>query len=71
MIDINLIRNNKELVIDNIKKKFQDHKIVLVDEILELDKKVRRKKQIVSYITFTLGLLIAAIIENNIISIYY
>ena len=44
MIDINLIRNNKELVINNIKNKFQDHKIVLVDEILELDKKVRSLK---------------------------
>ena len=44
MIDINLIRNNKELVINNIKKKFQDHKIVLVDEVLELDKKVRSLK---------------------------
>ena len=44
MIDINLIRNNKELVVNNIKKKFQDHKIVLVDEVLELDKKVRSLK---------------------------
>ena len=44
MIDINLIRNNKDLVVNNIKKKFQDHKIVLVDEVLELDKKVRSLK---------------------------
>ena len=35
MIDINLIRNNKELVIENIKKKFQDHKIKTIDEIIE------------------------------------
>ncbi len=41
MIDIKLIRENKELVIENIKKKFQDHKIPLVDEIYELDKKYR------------------------------
>lgn len=33
-----------------------------------LDEKVRRKKQILAYITFTLGLLIAAIIESNVIS---
>lgn len=41
MIDIKLIRENKELVIENIKKKFQDHKIPLVDEIYELDKQYR------------------------------
>jgi len=45
MIDINLIRNNKELVVENIKKKFQDEKIVLVDNVLELDKKVREIKE--------------------------
>ncbi|MBR5370100.1 MAG: serine--tRNA ligase [Bacilli bacterium] len=41
MIDIKLIRENKDLVKENIKKKFQDEKLVLVDEIYELDKKVR------------------------------
>ncbi len=41
MIDIKLIRENKELVKENIKKKFQDEKLVLVDEVYELDKKVR------------------------------
>ena len=41
MIDINLIRNNPELVKENIKKKFQDHKLPLVDKILDLDAKVR------------------------------
>ena len=41
MIDINLIRKNPEIVKDNIRKKFQDHKLVLVDEILELDTQVR------------------------------
>ena len=45
MIDINLIRTNKELVKENIKKKFQDHKLPLVDEVLELDTKVRALKQ--------------------------
>ena len=45
MIDINLIRNNPELVKENIKKKFQNSKLVLVDEIIELDKKNRALKQ--------------------------
>ena len=45
MIDINLIRENKELVKENIRKKFQDKKIVLVDEIEDLDKKFRDVKQ--------------------------
>ena len=44
MIDIKLIRENKELVKENIKKKFQDEKLVLVDEVEELDKKVREVK---------------------------
>ena len=44
MIDINIIRNNRELVKENIKKKFQDEKLPLVDEIYELDKKVREIK---------------------------
>ena len=38
MIDINLIRDNPELVKENIKKKFQDHKLPLVDEVAQLDK---------------------------------
>ena len=41
MIDIKLLRENPELVKENIKKKFQDHKLVLVDEVLELDKQSR------------------------------
>ena len=41
MIDIKLIRENRELVKENIKKKFQDEKLPLVDEIYELDKRVR------------------------------
>ena len=44
MIDIKLIRENPELVKENIKKKFQDKKIVLVDEVLDLDKKSRDAK---------------------------
>ena len=41
MIDIKLIRENRELVKENIKKKFQDEKLHLVDEVYEMDKKVR------------------------------
>ncbi len=37
MIDINLIRNNPELVRDNIRRKFQDEKLALVDEVAALD----------------------------------
>ena len=44
MIDIKLIRENKDLVKDNIKKKFQDEKLGLVDEIYELDKEYRNVK---------------------------
>lgn len=46
MIDIKLIRENPELVKENIKKKFQDEKLVLVDEIKKLDEEYRglRKK---------------------------
>ena len=41
MIDINLIRENPELVRENIRKKFQDKKLPLVDEIIALDIKKR------------------------------
>ena len=44
MIDIKLIRENKELVKENIKKKFQDEKLPLVDEIFTLDEKTRKLK---------------------------
>ena len=44
MIDINLIRNNPELVKENIKKKFQDKKLPLVDEVVSLDKELRNIK---------------------------
>ncbi len=45
MIDISLIRVNPELVKENIKKKFQDKKLPLVDEIIELDIKKRALQQ--------------------------
>ena len=41
MIDIKLIRENRDLVKENIKNKFQDEKLSLVDEVYELDKRVR------------------------------
>ena len=44
MIDIKLIRTNPELVKENIKKKFQDEKLELVDKVIELDKQYRETK---------------------------
>ena len=41
MIDVNLIRENPDLVKENIRKKFQDHKLRLVDEIIEWDKELK------------------------------
>ena len=41
MIDIKFLRENPEVVKENIKKKFQDNKLVLVDEVIDLDKKNR------------------------------
>ena len=44
MIDINLIRNNSNLVKENIKKKFQEEKLEIVEEIIKLDKELRDAK---------------------------
>jgi len=44
MIDIKLIRENRDLVKENIKKKFQDEKLALVDEVYEMDKEYRASK---------------------------
>ena len=44
MLDIRFIRENPELVRENIRKKFQDKKLPLVDEVLELDEKLRAAK---------------------------
>ena len=41
MLDIKFVRENPDLVKENIKKKFQDNKLELVDEVIELDKKYR------------------------------
>ena len=45
MIDINLIRNNPDIVKENIKKKFQFQKLELVDKVASLDLLCRQKKQ--------------------------
>lgn len=44
MLDIRLIRENPDLVKENIKKKFQDEKLALVDEVRALDEEFRSKK---------------------------
>ncbi|MDE6092815.1 MAG: serine--tRNA ligase, partial [Ruminococcus sp.] len=44
MIDMKLIRTNPELVKENIKKKFQDEKLELVDKVVELDRQYRETK---------------------------
>ena len=45
MLDIKFVRENPDIVKENIKKKFQDKKLPLVDEVIELDKKLRLLKQ--------------------------
>ena len=44
MLDIKFVRENPEIVKENIKKKFQDEKLPLVDEVIALDKKIRDLK---------------------------
>ena len=41
MLDIKFVRENPDAVKENIKKKFQDAKLPLVDEVIELDKQAR------------------------------
>lgn len=45
MIDIKFLRENPDVVRQNIKNKFQDHKLPLVDEVIELDAKARAAQQ--------------------------
>ena len=45
MLDIKFVRENPEIVKQNIRNKFQDKKLPLVDEVLELDKRNREIKQ--------------------------
>ena len=44
MLDIKFVRENKDVVKENIKKKFQNEKLPLVDEVIELDQKIRELK---------------------------
>jgi seryl-tRNA synthetase len=44
MLDIKFVRENPEVVKENIKKKFQDEKLVLVDKVIDLDSKIRELK---------------------------
>ena len=44
MIDIKFLRENPDVVKQNIKNKFQDHKLCLVDEVIDLDLKNREVK---------------------------
>ena len=44
MLDIKFVRENKDKVKENIKKKFQDEKLPLVDEVVELDQRIRELK---------------------------
>ncbi len=50
MIDIKLIRTNPEIIKENIKKKFQDEKLVLVDEVIALDSEFRDAKTRCDYL---------------------
>ena len=45
MIDIRFLRENPDIVKQNIKNKFQDDKLPLVDEVIEFDAKSRQAKQ--------------------------
>ena len=45
MIYIKFLRENPDTVKENIKKKFQDHKLPLVDEVIELDAQARKTQQ--------------------------
>ncbi|MBP5491548.1 MAG: serine--tRNA ligase [Clostridiales bacterium] len=50
MLDIKFVRANPDIVKENIKKKFQDEKLPLVDEVIELDKELREAKTRVEYL---------------------
>lgn len=45
MLDLKFVRENPEIVKQNIRNKFQDHKLPLVDEVIELDQQSRKAKQ--------------------------
>ena len=45
MLDLKFVRENPEIVRQNLKNKFQDSKLPLVDEVLKLDEQNRKNKQ--------------------------
>ena len=45
MLDLKFVRENPEIVKQNIRNKFQDAKLPLVDEVIELDEKSRKAKK--------------------------
>ena len=45
MLDLRFVRENPDIVKQNIKNKFQDHKLPLVDEVIELDADARKTQQ--------------------------
>ena len=45
MLDINLIRNDPDKVRENIRKKFQEHKLPMVDEVIQFDRDYRNAQQ--------------------------
>ncbi len=45
MLDLKFLRENPDVVKENIKKKFQDHKLPMVDEVIELDEQARKAQQ--------------------------
>ena len=49
MLDIKFLRTNPDIVKQNIKNKFQDDKLPLVDEVIELDKEFREAKTRAEY----------------------
>ena len=49
MLDLRFVRENPEIVKQNIRNKFQDSKLPLVDEVIELDAQNRAVKKAVSY----------------------
>ena len=48
MLDIKFLRANPDVVKENLKKKFQDQKLPLVDEVIELDQQYRDAKPVVT-----------------------
>jgi seryl-tRNA synthetase len=48
MLDLKFLRENPDVVKENIKKKFQDHKLPLVDEVIELDAQARAAQAVTS-----------------------